>query len=59
MKPMKVFNFTIKMTSIGKGYVVAENIEEAKDKVNDGDWSDIYDEVGRNYGEIIEIEESN
>ena len=55
---MKSFYFTIQMSSIGKGYVSAENIEEAKQKVKDGDWDDIYDEVGTNYGDIIEIEEN-
>jgi len=54
---MKTFYFTIEESSIGKGYVLAENIEEAKKKVNDGDWEDIYDTVGTTYGNIIEIEE--
>jgi len=54
---MKTFYFTIEERSIGKGYVSAENIEEAKKKINDGDWEDIYDTVGVTYGDIIEIEE--
>lgn len=51
------FFFTIEERSIGKGYVEADNIEEARKKVNDGDWDDIYDTVGTTYGDIIEIEE--
>jgi len=54
---MKTFHFTIEENSIGKGYVSAENIEEAKQKINNGEWDDIYDTVGTTYGDIIEIEE--
>jgi len=54
---MKTFFFTIEESSIGKGYVSAENIEEAKQKINSGDWDDIYDTVGVTYGNLIDIEE--
>ena len=54
---MNCYNFTIEMTSIGKGYVYAESLEEAKKKLKDHEWDDIYDEVGTEYGDIIEIKE--
>jgi len=38
---MKSFRFLIEVNSIGKGYVSAENIKEAKEKINKGDWADI------------------
>lgn len=54
---MKTFYFTIEMGKIGKGIVKANNIEEAKEKIACRDWQDIYDEVGDEYGDIIEIQE--
>jgi len=54
---MKCYNFLIEMTSKGKGYVYADSLEEAKEKINNGDYDDIYDEVGSECGDIIEITE--
>ena len=54
---MKCFNFLIEMSSIGKGYVYADSIEEAREKIKNGDYDDIYDEVGSERGDIIEITE--
>jgi len=53
----KEFRFTIEVSSIGKGYVTAEDIDEAKEMISNGEWDDIYDEVGTTYGNLIEIEE--
>lgn len=55
---MKCFNFLIEMNSIGKGYVYANSLEEAREKIKNGDYEDIYNEVGNEYGDIIEITES-
>ena len=54
---MPSYNFTIEMTSIGKGYVEADSLEEAKAKIKRGDWEDIYDEVDTQCGDLIEIYE--
>ncbi len=53
----KFYNFDIEITRIGKGYVYAKNIEEAKEKINEHDWDDIYDESDGEFGEILEIKE--
>lgn len=55
---MKEFNFTIKLTGQGLGYVSAKNIEEAKLKIANGDWDDIYDHVDIEYGNLIDIKET-
>lgn len=54
---MPTYSFLIEIKSIGKGYVEADSIEEARQKIEDGDYDDIYDEVGEEFGEIIDIEE--
>jgi len=54
---MKCYDFKINMTSIGKGYVYADSLEEAKEKINNGDYYDIYDQVGEECSDIIEITE--
>lgn len=56
---MKAYNFKINMTSIGKGYVYADSIEEAREKINKGNYDDIYDQVDEKCGDIIEIYESD
>ena len=53
----KCYNFTIEINHIGKGYVYAKDIWEAKEKINEHDWNDIYDETDTEFGEILEIEE--
>lgn len=54
---MKTFSFRIYATCIGLGCVTAETIEEAKKKIDDGGWDDIYDNVDFDYGKLIDIEE--
>lgn len=54
---MPSYRFLIEITSTGKGYVEADSIEEARQKIEDGDWDDIYDQTDEEFGEIIEIEE--
>lgn len=56
---MAYYNFTIEMTSIGKGWVEADSLEEARKKINAGDYDDIYDQVGEECGDIIEIYETD
>ena len=53
----KCYNFDIEITRIGKGYVYAKDVEEAKEKINENDWGDIYDEVDGEFGEILKITE--
>ena len=54
---MPSYRFLIEITSTGKGYVEADSIEAARQKIEDGDWDDIYDQTNEEFGEIIEIEE--
>lgn len=49
------YYFTVEQSSIGKGYVKADSEEEARMKISSGNYDDIYDEVGREIGNIIEI----
>lgn len=53
----KCYNFKIEINSVGEGYVYAKDVEDAKEKINEHDWDDIYDETDREFGEILEIEE--
>jgi len=54
---MPQYNFLIETTSKGRGYVYADTIGEAKEKIINGDYEDIYDHVDEEYGEIIDIYE--
>lgn len=55
---MKEYNFKIKMICKGLGYVTANNLEEAKKKIEKEQWEDVYDQIDLKYGgEIIEISE--
>lgn len=54
---MPRYDFLIEATSKGRGYVHAANIEEAKEKIINGDYEDIYDHVDEDYGDIIDIYE--
>jgi hypothetical protein len=53
---MKNYQFSIEIKSIGLGCVKAESLEEAKEKIKNKDWDDIYETVGAEYGDLIEIE---
>ena len=50
----KCYNFTISSSGVGKGYVFAESLEEAREKIEAGEWDDIIDE-DTTYEDIIEI----
>ena len=54
---MKKYNFSISVTSIGLGVVEANTKEEAIEKIKQKDWSDIFEEVGTEYGDLIDIED--
>lgn len=53
----KFYNFEIEMINVGKGYVTADSIEEAKEKILNGDYGDIYDESFVEFGEVLDIYE--
>mgnify|MGYP000953611445 CR=1 FL=1 len=55
----KTFAFTISSKCIERGYVVASNLEEAKEKIANEEWDDIYDTIDTTYEELIDIEESD
>ena len=50
----KCYSFTISSSGVGKGYVFAESLEEAREKIEAGEWDDIIDE-DTTYEDIIEI----
>ena len=54
----KSYSFEIEMINIGKGCVEADSLEEAKQKIKDGDYYDIYDESFVDFGELVDIWES-
>jgi hypothetical protein len=51
----KTYNFEIEMNNVGKGYVVANSLEEAISKIKNGEYEDIYDESFLEFGELIDI----
>ena len=55
MDNLNFYTFSIEVISTGKGYVYAESLEEAKKKLKNHEWDDIYDTVDTEYGDIIEI----
>ena len=50
-----LIDFKIEIRSVGLGYVYANSLEEAKELISSGDYDDVYDEEGREYGDIISI----
>lgn len=52
---MPTFKFSIETKSVGLGYVNADTLEEAKEKIANEEWDDIYDEVNVTFGELIDI----
>ena len=57
---MPTYNFLIEMTSVGKGYIEADSIEQARELIKSGElcnYGDIYDEVDSTIGDLIEIYE--
>lgn len=53
----KTFQFKIKAVYEDLGIVTANNEEEAKQLILDGEWDDIIDSSWLENGDIIEIEE--
>ena len=53
MEEEKCFNFTVRGTAVGFGYVYAKNEEEARKLISDGDFSDITDEdIAYDYDDV-------
>jgi hypothetical protein len=53
---MNTYKFEIEVRMKGLGYVYAETLEEAREKIELEEWQDIYDQVDEEYGEIYKIE---
>lgn len=53
----KTYNFTCEMKSTGRGYVEADSIDEAKEKILNGEYEDIYDEYDTEILSVNEVEE--
>jgi len=54
---MKTYQFTFNATEGGYGIVTAENEEQAKEKVLNGDYDDIMDTWDMEITEVTSIEE--
>lgn len=52
-----LYNFTAKMKCIGAGCVEANSIEEAKEKIMNEEYEDIYDMTDFEILDVIEINE--
>jgi len=62
MEEEKQFSFEVERTSICYGIVIANNIEEAKEKIKNGDYDDIIDTWDTFYNwetAIVEEEKEN
>ena len=53
----KCYQFEFNGTIGGYGYVYAESVEQAKEKINNGDYDEIMDTWGMEIEEITKIEE--
>lgn len=53
------YKFTCNMTCTGKGYVEADSLEDAKQKILTGYYDDIYDETDHEVTKIVTIEEDD
>lgn len=56
---MPSYNFTCNMKCTGNGYVEADSIEEAKQKILAGEYDDIYDTTDHEVVDIVKIEEDD
>lgn len=54
-----IYNFTVEMKNTGKGYVEADSIEEAKKKILEDHYEDIYDTCDEKIVSVISIEADN
>lgn len=52
----KQYIFKAKILNTCKGYVFAESEEEAKEKIMNGDYEDIYDEYDGEIKEVLSVE---
>lgn len=55
---LKCFKFEFRATLKGVGIIYARDIEQAKNKVENGECDDVLDTWGFEVEEVIEIEES-
>ena len=53
----KCYQFEFNATISGYGYVYAESVEQAEEKINNGDYDEIMDTWGIEIEEITKIEE--
>lgn len=51
----KCYGFICEITGIGRGYVTAGSIEEAVEKIQNGNYDDLHDNEETNIGEIVEM----
>lgn len=51
----KVFEFKLTVSSIISGYVSAKDADEAREKIKDGEWDDIYNENYTEFGDILDL----
>ena len=51
----KCYGFICETAGIGKGYVTADSMEEAEEKIKNGDYDDLEDVELSCIGEIVEM----
>lgn len=49
------YGFICEITGIGRGYVTADSIDEAVEKIQRGDYDDLVDNEETCIGEIVEM----
>lgn len=54
---MKYYEFKVKMECFSRGYVAANSLEEAKQKILDCEYDDLADMTDYEIVEIVDIEE--
>lgn len=54
----KTYIFEVELKSKGRGTVIADSKEEAKEKILDGEYEDIYDEYDSEIVSVKSIKES-
>lgn len=55
MEENKVFEFKLTVSSIVSGYVSARDAEEAKEKIGEGEWDEIYNEDYTEFGDLLDL----
>lgn len=56
---MKLYRFEVSMKCVGIGCVAADSLEEAKEKILDGEYDDIYDMTDHEVVDVIDVEETD